>query len=158
MKEAKAFTTNIPTDTIMLLRPLQKAAKECSHLIAASPWAYMAKTSKASTTGSSYTTQSPTSQVPLPMTPQSAALGPAVKATVPSTPQSASYDAMFSGNVFQRADAFLSMNGGSAVSSRAGTMTSVFNMGANDGIMAAATTLSPMNSMNLRFNGNGKPT
>ena len=157
MKEAKAITTSMPIDTIVLLRPLQRAVKECTHLISASPWAYLAK-SKNNTNGSSYTTQSPASQVPLPMTPQSAALGPAVQATVPSTPQSASYDAMFSGNVFQRADAFLSMNGGSAVSSRAGTMTSVVGAGPNDGMMTPSSLLSPMNSMNLRFNGNGKVT
>ena len=47
-------------------------------------------------------------------TPLSAALGPAAQATVPSastgsTPASAHADGFFSGNVFQRADALLSM-------------------------------------------------
>ena len=54
-----------------------------------------------------YAVQSPAVHMPLPMTPQSAALGPAVQATVPSTPQSATFNGMFSGNVFERADAFL---------------------------------------------------
>ena len=142
------MTTLLPTDVIILLRPLQKAVKECGQLIQSSPWSYLA-TSQASngmSNGSSYTTKSPASQIPLPMTPQSAALGPAVQATVPSTPQSASYNAMFSGNVFERADAFLSMNS-SAASSRAGTM---------DGNMMPPSILSPMNSSNARFNGNGK--
>lgn len=153
VKEAKAVTSLMPLDVIVLLRPLQKAVKECTHLISASPWDYLTK-SNTTINGSSYTTQSPASQVPLPMTPQSAALGPAVQATVPSTPQSASYNAMFSGNVFERAEALLSMNGGSVLSSRAGTMTSVLG-GANDGMMTPASMLSPMNSINLRFNGNG---
>ena len=64
-----------------------------------------------------YTVQSPAVQMPLPMTPQSAALGPAVQATVPSTPQSASFNGIFTGNVFERADALMSMNGTSVVSS-----------------------------------------
>jgi hypothetical protein len=88
------------------------------------------------------------------MTPQSAALGPAVQATVPSTPQSASYNAMFSGNVFERADAYLSMNGGSVVSSRTGTMISSA-IGSNDGTITPASTMSPLNSAGSRFNGNG---
>lgn len=90
----------------------------------------------------------------LPMTPQSAALGPAVQATVPSTPQSATFNGMFSGNVFERADTFISMNGSSAVSSRAGTMTST--MGSNDS-MTPVSMLSPMNSFGSRYN-TGKVT
>ncbi len=104
----------------------------------------------------SYTVQSPASQVPLPMTPQSAALGPAVQATVPSTPQSATYNGMFSGNVFERADTLLSINSSSVISSRAGTMTS--NFGSNDGTLTPASMLSPMNSLGSRFNSSGKVT
>ncbi|CAI4211858.1 unnamed protein product [Parascedosporium putredinis] len=59
----------------------------------------------------------------MPMTPQSAALGPAAQATIPSTPQSASFSSAFSGNVFERADALISY-GGLAMPSRTGTMTS----------------------------------
>jgi hypothetical protein len=157
VKEAKNVTTLLPMEVIVLLRPLQKVIKETSQLIQASPWSYLATLSSSNgiPNGSAYSTQSPASQVPLPMTPQSAALGPAVQATVPSTPQSATYNAMFSGNVFERADAYLSMNGGSVVSSRNGTMTSSA-MGSNDGTITPASILSPLNSSNPRFNGNGK--
>jgi hypothetical protein len=146
----------LPTDVIILLRPLQKAIKETSQLIQTSPWSFMAALPQANNgINGSYVVQSPASQVPLPMTPQSAALGPAVQATVPSTPQSATYNGMFSGNVFERADTFLSMNGSSVVSSRAGTMTST--LGSNDGSMTTASMLSPMNSFGSRFNS-GKVT
>lgn len=158
MKEAKSVTSLLPIDVIVLLRPLQKAIKETSQLVQASPWSYLAtlQTSNGMSNGSSYTIQSPASQIPLPMTPQSAALGPAVLATVPSTPQSASsYNAIFSGNVFERADAYLSMNGGSVVSSRTGTMMSSA-MGSNDGMITPASIMSPLNSASSRFNGNGK--
>lgn len=146
------MTHLLPTDVIVLLRPLQKEIKKCMLLIQQSPWSYLAtpQTLNSMSNGPLYTTKSSAAQIPLPMTPQSAALGPAVQATVPSTPQSVSYNAMFSGNVFERADALLSMNGSSAASSRAGTMTS------NDGSLASSSMLSPLNSMNSRFNGNGR--
>jgi len=89
------------------------------------------------------------------MTPQSAALGPAVQATVPSTPQSATFNGMFSGNVFERADAFLQTNGSSVGSSRAGTMTSTYT---NDGTVTPASILSPMNSMIYPRYNTGKVT
>lgn len=60
---------------------------------------------------------------------------------------------MFNGNVFERADVYLSTNGGSAVSSRAGTMTS--NLGPNDGGMGPHSINSPL-IMGPRFNGNNK--
>jgi len=157
VKEAKSVTALLTTDVIVLLRPLQKVIKETSQHIQTSPWSFMAAphTTNGMSNGSSYTTQSPASQVPLPMTPQSAALGPAVQATVPSTPQSASYNAMFSGNVFERADALLSMNS-SVASSRNGTMTST--LGSNDGSMTPGSIISPMNSFGSRFNPAGKVT
>ena len=67
-------------------------------------------TSQPPSTGASPVSASST----LPTTPLSAALGPAAQATVPSTPAgttpaSAHGDSLFSGNVFQRADALLSM-------------------------------------------------
>ena len=137
----------IPSEVIVLLRPLQKAVKETGQLIQTSPWAFLAgRQASNGISNGSYIIQSPASQIPLPMTPQSAALGPAVQATVPSTPQSASFSAMFNGNVFERADTYLS------VGSRAGTMTSTLS--ANDGPMNSM--LSPLNSLGGRFNGNGK--
>jgi hypothetical protein len=149
-------TALLPTDVIILLRPLQKVIKETGQLIQNSPWSFMAAPPQSSNgVNGSYTVQSPAVQMPLPMTPQSAALGPAVQATVPSTPQSATFNGMFSGNVFERADALLSMNGSSVVSSRAGTMTST--LGSNDGSMTPASMLSPMNSFGSRYN-TGKVT
>jgi hypothetical protein len=147
------MTTLLPMDVIGLLRPLQKVVKETSQLIQTSPWSFL--TAPQSSHGSAYTTQSPASQVPLPMTPQSAALGPAAQATVPSTPQSASYTSMFGGSMFERADGSLSMNN-SSISSRNGTMTSMLS--SNDGSMTPASMLSPMNGFGMRFNGNGKVT
>ena len=149
VKEAKSQTSLLTSDVIVLLRPLQKAVKACGNLILNSPWSYLSVPQNGYST---YGLKSPAPQVPLPMTPQSAALGPAVQATVPSTPQSASYNAMFSGNVFERADALLSMNS-SAASSRSGTMTS--NDGISSSMTSPATSMVSNNSMNSRFNFNG---
>lgn len=152
VKEAKALTSLLVVDVIILLRPLQRDVKACANLIKSSPWSYLSISQKEFSSGSSYSVKSPASQVPLPMTPQSAALGPAVQATVPSTPQSASYNSMFIGNVFERADAFLSMNS-SAASSRSGTMTS--NEGISSSVTSPANSMNSQNSMNSRFNFNG---
>lgn len=145
VKEVKGVISFVPTEVIVLLRPLQRAIKETGQMITASPWGFLANRQVNGGSNGSYTTQSPASQVPLPMTPQSAALGPAVQATVPSTPQSSAFGAMFHGNVYERADTYLS-NG-----SRAGTMTS--QLGVNDG---PTIMLSPSHYMNNRFNSNGR--
>lgn len=181
VKEAKSITALLPNDVIMLLRPLQKSIKECSQLIQSSPWSFLAAPQSSSAAANSngiYTIQSPASQVPLPMTPASAALGPAVQATVPSTPQSATYNGayningnggtynantIFTGNVFERADTFMAMNGmngmngmNSAASSRSATMTSFLSSRDGD-VTPLSSVLSPMNSF-TRFGGNGKVT
>ncbi|KAB8300968.1 hypothetical protein EYC80_002892 [Monilinia laxa] len=145
VKEVKGVISFVPTEVIVLLRPLQKAIKETGAMITNSPWGFLANRQASSSSNGSYTTQSSASQVPLPMTPQSAALGPAVQATIPSTPQSAAFGAMFNGNVFERADTYLSHG------SRAGTMTS--QLGVNDG---PTMLLSPSHYMNNRFHSNGK--
>lgn len=86
------------------------------------------------------------------MTPASAALGPAVQATVPSTPHSASYNAMFTGNVFERAEALLSSN---VSHSRSGTLSSSFNgVAASSDNSTGQYGNSPAMSMNSRFNNN----
>jgi hypothetical protein len=162
----KSVTSLVSTDVIALLRPLQKVIRETSQLIQASPWSLLTGPSSSqhgntpSTSNVSYILQSPASQVPMPMTPASAALGPAVQATVPSAPQSASYNTtMFQGNVFERADQLLSMGGSSAFSSRAGTMTwaSLGSNGEGPGSVGSGSTFSPTNGMNggLRY-GSGK--
>jgi len=151
VKEVKTITPLLSTDVIALLRPLQKVIRETSQLIQVSPWSFLAGPGSGSQSNGNgangngngngvYNLQSPASQFSLPMTPASAALGPAVQATVPSTPASASYNAtMFQGNVFERADALLSMVNSSAFSSRAGTMTSNSTMGSGSN-----TTMSTM--------------
>lgn len=154
VKEVKAITSLLPNDAIALLRPLQKTIRDTGQLIQASPWSLLTgpNQSNGASNGATYGVQSPVPQIPLPMTPASAALGPAVQATVPS-PHSASYNAMFSGNVFERADALLSMTN-STVSSRAGTMSSA--MGFTDGSMTPASLISPLSTMSLRYNNIGK--
>lgn len=59
--------------------------------------------------GSSVSSGPSPSSAQMPATPLSAALGPAVQATVPSTPASLYGDSFFKGDVFQRADSLLSM-------------------------------------------------
>ncbi len=140
----------LPLDTRTRLRPIQQSMKETWDLMLNSPWSYFAKMySSDSNVASPYSTQSNT-PVPLPMTPQSAALGPAVQATVPSTPQSASFAAAFTGNVFERADALISMGGLSM--SRTGTMNSASTASLNsisstlsshDGAITPSSALSP---------------
>ena len=150
----------LPLDTKQRLRPVQGSMKETWELILSSPWSYFARMySSDAGLSSPYSTQSNT---PLPMTPQSAALGPAVQATVPSTPQSASFAAAFSGNVFERADALISMGGLSM--SRTGTMNSTSTASLNsinstlsshDGIMTPSSALSP-GPLPFRLNNGSK--
>jgi hypothetical protein len=119
----------LPMDIRAQLRPVQLSVKETTQLIFASPWVTLFRTAGQGHDGSNYyspghyASSSTATQPPLPVTPQSAALGPAVQATVPSTPQSASFAHAFSGNVFERADALISMGGLSM--SRSGTMNSM---------------------------------
>ncbi|OBT56344.1 hypothetical protein VE04_02464, partial [Pseudogymnoascus sp. 24MN13] len=164
VKEVKSVTSLISTDVIALLRPLQKVIRETSQLIQASPWSFLTGPSSgpgqhhanhtnhpSTSTSISYVLHSP--QVAMPMTPASAALGPAVQATVPSAPQSAGYGAgMFQGNVFERADTLLSMGGSSAFSSRAGTMTSWGGSADGQTPGGPGGTFSPTNGM-IRYGG-----
>ncbi|KAK0706955.1 RAM signaling pathway protein [Lasiosphaeria miniovina] len=157
----------LPPDIKMRLHTIQQSLKETAALMHSSPWAYYAGQAGLDVMISSpYSTQSNT-PVPLPMTPQSAALGPAVQATVPSTPQSASFAAAFTGNVFERADALISMGGISM--SRTGTMNSTSTASLNsmsstissqDGILTPSSALSPgpgpLGSLPLRVNYGGK--
>lgn len=125
----------LPSDIIIILRPVQRASREAGRLIEASPWSFLADMVSANVPGSLYgpPLHTPHSQhqvsvstsalgshtgsfhlgspqsVLLPATPLSAALGPAAQATVPSTPASAYSDKFFEGDVFQRADSLLSM-------------------------------------------------
>ncbi|KAL4878538.1 RAM signaling pathway protein-domain-containing protein [Aspergillus karnatakaensis] len=118
----------LPSEVIVILRPVQKASREAGRLIEASPWSYLADMAPGNAPPTIYgpplpsqnshlhaqhhpqinTSLSPQS-ITLPATPLSAALGPAAQATVPSTPASAYSDKFFEGDVFQRADSLLSM-------------------------------------------------
>lgn len=116
MREVRSMQL-LPSDIVIVLRPVQKSSREAGRLIEASPWSYLADMS-----GNMYgpplqgphaqhqvnSSMSPQS-TPLPATHLSAALGPAAQATVPSTPASAYSDKFFEGDVFQRADSLLSM-------------------------------------------------
>lgn len=139
----------IPMDTRPRLRPIQQSMKETWDLMCTSPWSYHTRQLTLHDSGilSPYGAGAAT-PVPMPMTPQSAALGPAVQATVPSTPQSASFASAFNGNVFERADALISMGGISM--SRHGTM--------NSGSMSSSvSSLSSLNSTLSSHHGDVAP-
>lgn len=121
----------LPLDTKARLRPIQKSMKDTCDLMMSSPWSYFLRHPAAGSESNIITSpymgaqqtaannnnnnNTPVQQMhmQMPMTPQSAALGPAVQATVPSTPQSASFSLAFSG-VFERdrSDTMLSSMGG----------------------------------------------
>ncbi|KAJ5112283.1 hypothetical protein N7532_000328 [Penicillium argentinense] len=137
MREVRSMQL-LPSDIIIILRPVQKASREAGRLIEASPWSYLADMAPTNAHGNIYGPPLQTSQsqhqasvstsalaphpniyqinagmspqsITVPATPLSAALGPAAQATVPSTPASAYSDKFFEGDVFQRADSLLSM-------------------------------------------------
>ncbi|KAK1143091.1 RAM signaling network component [Aspergillus melleus] len=130
MREVRSMHL-LPSEIIILLRPVQRASREAGRMIEASPWSYLADMASAnpaniygpplpsqhsqhqgsvSTANSFHISSSLSVQsTALPATPLSAALGPAAQATVPSTPASAYSDKFFEGDVFQRADSLLSM-------------------------------------------------
>jgi hypothetical protein len=119
----------LPSEIIVILRPVQKSSREAGRLIEASPWSYLADLAPGNGPPAIYGPPLPSQNhhlhnhhhnpqlntnlspqfVNLPATPLSAALGPAAQATVPSTPASAYSDKFFEGDVFQRADSLLSM-------------------------------------------------
>ncbi|KAI1175160.1 RAM signaling pathway protein [Nemania sp. FL0916] len=164
---------NLSADVKSRLRPIQISIKETSGLIMASPWANLLRQAEHASGTSShlphghYSSSSNSTQVQLPMTPQSAALGPAVQATVPATPQSGSFANVFSGNVFERADALISMGGLNL--SRTNTMnsTSTISLNSISSITSAgderlgSSMLSPngttTNGAPYRLNGGSKP-
>lgn len=166
---------SFPLDIRTRLRPIQIGIKETNQLIMTSPWVYLLRHAGNITDGPNhyspnhYTSSSGNTPIQMPMTPQSAALGPAVQATVPSTPQNASFASAFSGNVFERADALISMGGLSM--SRTGTMNSATTSlnssfsstsSVQDDRQGMSSMLSPngsTGSMNsYRLNGGSKPS
>ncbi|KAI1753169.1 RAM signaling pathway protein [Xylaria castorea] len=164
---------NLSVEVKSRLRPIQISIKETSNLIMASPWGilfrqagHFSDTAHHHYSPSHFSSSSTSTQVQLPMTPQSAALGPAIQATVPSTPQSGSFASVFSGNVFERADALISMGGLNL--SRTNTMNSASTVSLNS--MSSITSagderqgpsiLSPngtTSTATYRLNGGNKP-
>ena len=153
----------LPPDTRMRLKPIHQSIKEVGGVFAQSPWHHVLRLSASGPSGglgSTYASQS-TSPTQVPITPQSAALGPAMQATVSTTPHSASFAAAFHGNVFDRADALMANPGISM--SRSGTMarghsgfnslSSISSM-SSDGNSISSTPFSPNAGLGLsRPNG-----
>ena len=149
MIRSDKVSIQLPTDTRARLRPLHQCIKDTTRLILRSPWSYtlrqsnmLANTSSPLSAGSVVGGGAGNPSIQLPMTPQSAALGPAVQATVPSTPQSGSFANAFSGNVFERADTLISSGGISM--SRTNTFSS--NSGGSSGLNSISSTLSAANN------------
>ncbi|KAL7936015.1 RAM signaling pathway domain-containing protein [Trichoderma chlorosporum] len=159
-------TIPLPPDTRARLRPVHQSMKETSIIIMNSPWNYILR--PAGGPPGSFPpgpfppgVLSPTTpQVPI--TPQSAALGPAMQATV-ATPQTGSFAAVFQGNVFDRADTLMANPGISM--SRNGTMSrghsgfnslsSISSM-SSDGVPTPSSAFSPsvqLGSAPFRMNG-----
>ncbi|CAK7204583.1 RAM signaling network component [Sporothrix eucalyptigena] len=133
----------LPVDTRARLRPLHQCIMDAKNQIMNSRWAYTLRQSSAMSnmtsplSGGSSVMSGGNQTIQLPMTPQSAALGPAVQATVPSTPQSASFNSVFSGNLFERADTLISSGGISM--SRTATFSSASG---SSGLNSISSTLS----------------
>ncbi|GAB0133624.1 hypothetical protein EsDP_00002028 [Epichloe bromicola] len=143
-------STHLPYDTKVRLRPVQQSMKETSIAMVQSPWRhFLPSPGPNGSLSSPYSLQS-ASPTQVPITPQSAALGPALQATVSTTPHSASFAAAFHGNVFDRADALMANPGISM--SRNGTLTrghsgfnslsSISSM-SSDGNSTTSTSFSP---------------
>lgn len=156
----------LPVDTRQRLRPVHLSIKETHNFILASPWSQSFRVHGHSGSissafgGSSGSQTQMMTQSQRPMTPQSAALGPAVQATVPSTPQSASFSKAFSGNVFERADALMAY-GGRSMGSRTGTFSSHNSSSLssiNSTFSAADELATPSSVMSPHpYNGGGGP-
>ncbi|PSR97296.1 RAM signaling pathway protein [Coniella lustricola] len=150
----------LPYDTRQRLRPVHQSVKETGNLILSSPWSQsMRAHSHSNSSSSAYGGASAQGQSQLPMTPQSAALGPAVQATVPSTPQSASFAGAFNGNVFERADALMAY-GGRSMGSRAGTFSSHNSSSLssiNSSFSSADELVTPTSTIGSVYNGGPLP-
>ncbi|KAJ3520721.1 hypothetical protein NM208_g13596 [Fusarium decemcellulare] len=153
----------LPPDTRARLRPIQQSIKETSNIIFQSPWHYLFRPSGVANNGpTSYPHGMSPTQVPI--TPQSAALGPAMQATVPTTPQSGSFAAAFHGNVFDRADALMA-NPGISMSRNGGlgkghmgfsSLSSLSSMSSDEGMHTGGSVLGPhgpLGPVPLRLNG-----
>jgi hypothetical protein len=158
----------LPVDIRTRLRPIQQAVKETTGLMVSSPWADFVRqgspnhpsereravTSPFSPNGSS---GNGSAFAMLPMTPQSAALGPAVQATVPSTPQSAAFAAAFSGGVFERADALMASMGTARRVEGSGSGSGSFSMRDPGGDVLSPGLGGGVGGMSMNGNGGMMP-
>ena len=143
----------IPNEILAILRQVQRLVKDSGVLIETSPWKYLAAPQyQQSVAGSSFNSNSnpivatsPASPyvTPLPATPLSAALGPAVQATVPSVPLPQNPYGIFNGTYFDRSDSLLSMP---ARSLTAG-VTDGYNQAGGSGM--PSTLLSPIGARRM---------
>ncbi|KAF5025047.1 hypothetical protein F66182_2878 [Fusarium sp. NRRL 66182] len=148
----------LPPDTRARLRPIQQSIKETSNIISKSPWHYLFHQSPSVINGQTSYPPRGMSPTQVPITPQSAALGPAMQATVPTTPQSGSFAAAFHGNVFDRADALMANPGISMGRNGAfgkghmgfSSLSSLSSMSSDEGILPSHGPLGPVP---LRLNG-----
>lgn len=101
----------LPPDTRMRLKPIQQNMKETNAIINQSPWNHLFYLSEPRPNGDRANGSHPMSPTQISITPQSAALGPAMQATMPKTPPNNSFAAAFHGNVFDRADALMANPG-----------------------------------------------
>lgn len=101
----------LPNDTKYRLRPIHQAMKTTRSLIMQSPWHHLYESMDGNGHAAYPGDGPPMSPTQVPITPQTAALGPAMQATMPKTPQNPSLSAAFHGNVFDRADALMANPG-----------------------------------------------
>lgn len=142
----------LPPDTRVRLRPIQQSMKETSNTIVQSPWHHLFRPSGAGGGLNGAYGQGILSPTQVSITPQSAALGPAMQATV-ATPQSGSFAAAFHGNVFDRAETLMANPGISM--SRNGNMSrghSGFNSLSSISSMSSDGVPTPSSS----FSSNGQ--
>lgn len=159
--KAGSNSVPLPPDTRVRLRPIQQSIKETSTIILRSPWHYLFY--MAGTNGGMAFTSNGTSPTSMPITPQSAALGPAMQATVPTTPQSNAFAAAFHGNVFDRADALMA-NPGISMGRHGGmgkghmgfsSLSSISSMSSDESIHPSPSVLGShgLGPVPLRLNG-----
>lgn len=156
----------LPSDTKTRLKPIQQSIQETSGTILQSPWKDLFHQSEGPLHASNgfHGGNQSMSLTQVSITPQSAALGPAMQATVPKTPRNNdSFAAAFHGNVFDRADTLMA-NPGKSMSrpgmprkghSNLSSLSSVssFSSDGGNGTPSAMSPTTGMGNGTLRLNG-----
>ncbi|RKF81729.1 hypothetical protein GcM3_032026 [Golovinomyces cichoracearum] len=152
VKDAMSITPLLNKEVLAVLRPLHKSIKDTAQLIQSSPWSSLVSSTSSGVIGSRPT--KPRSQKSVPTTPVSTALGSISHSSTTSTNQNVSNGFMLTGNVFERADALLSMNG-SVASSRNNMTSSLGSTGSTDNNIPTPV-LTPANSFSSKYKAMGK--